>query len=125
MSKITAESVRELFDYEPESGLLTRLVAAGKARIGDIAGTLTKDGYIQLKIDYQCYKAHRVIFLMMTGRWPDPEVDHIDRNPSNNAWINLREATESQNGANRCARPNNTGFPGVYLERQATTSLGS
>ena len=28
----------------------------------------------------------------MTGRWPDPEVDHKKRNRADNRWLNLREA---------------------------------
>ncbi len=37
----------------------------------------------------------------MTGRWPEYEIDHRDRDRANNKWVNLREATSAQNGANR------------------------
>jgi hypothetical protein len=47
--------------------------------------------------------ANRVIFFMMVGRWPGPgmEIDHIDRDVTNNTWKNLRECTPSQNAMNR------------------------
>jgi hypothetical protein len=47
--------------------------------------------------------ANRVIFFMMVGRWPGPgmQVDHIDRDVTNNTWKNLRECTPSQNAMNR------------------------
>lgn len=37
----------------------------------------------------------------MTGKWPKEEIDHKDRDPSNDRWCNLREATSSQNKYNR------------------------
>jgi HNH endonuclease len=37
----------------------------------------------------------------MTGRWPRHQIDHRDLNKSNNRWSNLRQASSSQNGANR------------------------
>lgn len=46
-------------------------------------------------------KAHRVIWAIVTGEWPLDEIDHKDRNKSNNRISNLRLASCSQNNANR------------------------
>lgn len=46
---------------------------------------------------------------MIKGRDPKPglEIDHINRNKSDNRWRNLREVTPSQNGQNSGARKDN------------------
>jgi hypothetical protein len=50
----------------------------------------------------------------MTGAWPTDGVDHINCNPADNRWCNLRPATQSQNGANsRVRRHNRLGVKGV------------
>lgn len=63
----------------------------------------------------QQYQATHVIFKLMTGRWPNEGmlIDHIDGNPFNNAWSNLREVTRAQNNYNResCGRWVNTDIP--------------
>ena len=41
----------------------------------------------------------------MTGDWPEAEIDHIDGNPSNNAWSNLRAVNSQENNRNK-RRPN-------------------
>ena len=45
----------------------------------------------------------------MTGEWPSLEVDHKDRDKSNDRWSNLRLATEEEQHANvyRGAQSNN------------------
>lgn len=54
----------------------------------------------------------------MTGEDPgDLFVDHINRDPSDNRWANLRLATRSQNGANSVRREKPHGR-GVYLCRK-------
>ena len=60
-----------------------------------------------------------VVWLFMTGVWPSQTLDHKDRNGFNYAWGNLREATHSQNCANKIARKDNTsGFKGVTWDKQ-------
>jgi hypothetical protein len=37
----------------------------------------------------------------MTGKWPNGLVDHKNHKKADDRWVNLREATHSQNNANR------------------------
>jgi hypothetical protein len=50
----------------------------------------------------------------MEGRWPEPQIDHRNKNMADNRWGNLREATASQNAANKSMLPaNKEGAKGV------------
>jgi len=54
----------------------------------------------------------------MTGEWPKGEIDHIDLDRANNKWENLREATHSENSANRRVRSDNIlGLKGVAFDK--------
>ena len=37
---------------------------------------------------------------MVTGTWPDCQIDHLNLDKADNRWANLRQATISQNKAN-------------------------
>lgn len=60
---------------------------------------------------------HRIIWLMMTGSLPKGEIDHIDQNPGNNKWNNLRDVSGVINMRNKTMMSNNTsGFTGVSYD---------
>jgi HNH endonuclease len=99
------ERLREVLEYNPESGLWVWLGGAGrKAKPGKIAGSLDNNGYVVIRIDRAIYKAHRLAWFYMTGAWPKTTIDHINLEPADNRWVNLREASFSQNNANRGPR---------------------
>jgi hypothetical protein len=59
-------------------------------------------------------KAHHVVWALTHGEWPTGIVDHIDGDKSNNAAVNLRTASPSQNNFNSRAYGNNkSGLKGV------------
>jgi hypothetical protein len=118
---LTYERAHEVFSYDPETGAFRYKIALYNniKRPGDIAGWMRPDGRLTLTCDGIEYRQHRVAWLMMTGSWPQFEIDHRDLNPSNNRWDNLREATSSQNQAHRPVRRNSkTGVTGVTWHKQ-------
>jgi len=115
---LTAERLREILDYDPETGLFTRTDAVIKGhsyKKGDKAGYLCTTGYIKHSIHGGYYMAHRLVWLHVYGKWPTNIIDHINGNPSDNRLCNLREVTVSQNAQNqkKAQIDNTTGFLGV------------
>lgn len=99
---LTLERLKELFYYNPKTGVFTRKVSVSFGTYaGDIAGTPDKDGYVRICIDYKLYGAHRLAWFYMTGNWPTKQIDHKDRISNNNKFDNLREASNYQNSANK------------------------
>jgi len=116
---LTAEYVRELLDYNPETGVLIWKRGTRRAPKGRIAGCPRPDGRLSLGIDGHIYLAYRIIWLIQTGHFPVNQIDHIDGDPSNNRWDNLRAATQSQNNSNmRTNKVNKSGFNGVSFYKR-------
>ncbi len=98
---LTAERLRHLMHYDPQTGIFTNRITRGaRAQKGGVSGSPDKDGYLQAKIDLKTCKLHRLAFLYVTGEWPECLVDHRDGVKSNNVWRNLRHATVSLNTQN-------------------------
>lgn len=110
------ERVRELLRYDPETGRFFRRTNVGPAKAGDETGA-TQRRYIMISVDNRRYSAHRLAWVCMTGEWPANDIDHKNCDPSDNRWVNLRAATESQNLANqRLSKNNKSGLKGVCWE---------
>lgn len=110
-------NLKDALHYDPETGHWTWLVRMGsRAGVGTIAGTKDRLGYIQIKFNGKLYKGHRLAWFYVTGEWPKEELDHINRNPSDNRWCNLREASRTQNNRNTGNRKHNTsGLRGAFF----------
>jgi hypothetical protein len=116
-TRITQEELKQLLHYEPETGMFTWLKdRSDKVKAGHSAGCKAdKLGYKRICIDYKIYPSHRLAFLYMTGEWPQHMVDHIDGNPANNKWSNLRQADAHQNARNKSIQSNNkSGHVGIW-----------
>jgi hypothetical protein len=111
---LTAERLREVLNYDPETGVFTWKESRGSKAKDQAAGSLHKeDGYIYVRVDGVLYKGHRLVWLYMTGARPH-RLDHKDGKRANNSWSNLREATNGQNMMNTGKRPSNkSGLKGV------------
>lgn len=91
---ITRERLKQLLQYNKDTGVFTSLVK------NKTVGSLTDKGYVRLNLDKHLYMAHRIAWFYMTGEFPSVEIDHIDGDRSNNEWSNLRCATRKQNMEN-------------------------
>lgn len=120
---ITQERIRELFEYREDEngGWLYRR----KSRGGKLAGTKVgakhhRNGYYTVKITKDQYYLHRLIWIYHNGSIPEGyQIDHKDRDKSNNRIENLRPATNSQNQMNGFLSTKNTsGVKGVHWHSQ-------
>jgi hypothetical protein len=132
---VTAEYVRQILDYDPETGEFRwkprspNMFSDGKHAAthtcakwnsiyaGHLAGRVCR-GYWQIGIGGRRYQSHRLAWLYVTGQDAPDEIDHIDGNPSNNRFANLRQATHAENLRNRGSQSNSTsGIKGVTWDR--------
>lgn len=113
----------EVFLYNPLSGELRwKLDRGTRGKSGSLAGYVSEEGYLRVKVGRKTYTAHCIIWNMLH---PDDlltagfEVDHIDHNRLNNKASNLRKVNKQGNQRNASRRKDNTtGITGVHWFRQ-------
>lgn len=127
-SSISIEILRQLLVYQPETGKLfwlyrplstfptTRACNIWNARFaGKEAFTALSEGYKVGRIHKKMYKAHRVIWALYYGNWPNDYIDHIDHNRDNNRIENLRITSHSENCKNRSKVFSSGNVTGIYF----------
>lgn len=117
--RISAEKLRELVDYDPKTGILTRKVrTSNRVHVGDRVGTVVGNGYRLARIGGHLALEHQFAWLYVHGVWPDHWIDHANGDIQDNRISNLRRSTISQNAGNSKKPTTNTsGFKGVYKKR--------
>jgi len=121
---LTLARLKEILEYDPETGVFRWKKQSGsRAHPGMTAGATAKNGYRLIGVDGTRYYAHRLAWFYVYGKWPTLHLDHINRVQTDNRIANLREATVSQNMANRLAQKNSThGLKGVSKNRNRWTA---
>jgi hypothetical protein len=99
--ELTRAELDARFAFDLSTGIVTNRISTGRAKAGDVAGTVDQDGYLYVMIKGRNYRLHRVIFFVANGRWPSGDIDHVNGDVADNRPENIREATRSQNLQNR------------------------
>lgn len=98
----TQSRIKELLNYDADSGVFTWLSNRSNVKAGAVAGCLSLNGYILIRIDKKLCLAHRLAWIYFYGDAGTPGlIDHINGNKTDNRIANLRPATKVTNGQNR------------------------
>lgn len=140
---LSKAEIERLLTYDPETGIFlwkdrgtydfSNSPSRSAAHIcaiwngnyaGKTAGSIRKDRYVLIRVAGKFQYAHRLAWVLMNGAGAPNDIDHINGNPSDNRWANLRAATRQQNLQNRsCGRKVRTrNLPkNVYFHKETGT----
>lgn len=144
MKKLTADHVRSLLDYNPSTGIFIWKMRTAdmfsdgntsaekncsswnKKYAGKEPALPKRRGYPRIAVGLarksgkaKFVSAHRVVWLIIHGRLPINQIDHINGDRTDNRFCNLREATNSENAQNRkLSIMNSSGYTGVSWHKR-------
>lgn len=113
--ELNHDKLIEYLDYNPDTGIFTWLKNPGiKNLVGKEAGCVNSIGYVNMSIFGKKYSGHRLAWFYCFREWPVYNIDHIDKNRSNNRLDNLRDVPQSLNIRNTQTKLGQSGRRGVY-----------
>lgn len=114
----TQDRLHQIYNYDPITGALTYKRDFNRRHAGEVATSTTSNGYLVVTLD-KTYLAHRIIWLMQTGTFPE-FVDHENHIRCDNSWMNLFSVDRQSNAQNKSVNTNNTtGYLGVsYMPKR-------
>lgn len=116
---ISQERLKQLFNYDDTSGLLTRIVPRHRHSNPNYSvGSIDKQGYLIVKVDGHKLLGHHVVWLYHYGVYPEKMIDHINGIRSDNRVSNLRYTTPSQNMMNSRQARSSAGYKGVSFHKE-------
>lgn len=118
MTTLTAELLRQVLAYDPQTGIFTQRIDRRGVRAGQRAGWQMLNGYVGIAVLGKQYYGHRLAWLYVRGTWPATQIDHRNRDRADNRFANLREATNGQNQMNIGKKPGTSQFKGVSWQAQ-------
>jgi hypothetical protein len=116
---MTRGELMRAITYDPKTGHFHWKVVSHLRpdMIGVRAGCPSSTGHRLISVNRKKYCEHRLAWLFMTGAWPERYIDHINGDPADNRWCNLREADHFQNIQNsKLSKRNSSGFKGVWWD---------
>ena len=106
---LTQKRLKEVLDYNPDTGTWLWRVTRGRAKAGNVAGSVAYvQRYRRILVDSKLYLSGRLAFLYMTGAFPEFYCDHINHVRDDDRWDNLREVNAVENNKNTSMRSDNT-----------------
>lgn len=100
--EINQETIKRLFSYDKEGFLVWNKLGRTHKQEGQRAGSKQESGYYRATVMGRTANVHRLIYVYHNGDIPsDVQIDHIDRNKSNNKIENLRAVSASENQWNK------------------------
>ena len=113
---LTQKRLQFFFTLDMRNGKLVRNFKCGRAPAGTSSSYTDKDGYLCVAIEGKLYRAHRLVWLYVHGKFPKGDIDHINRIKDDNRIKNLRDVTRSENKQNMGPMlRNKCGIKGVQL----------
>lgn len=136
MIELTQDLLREIFSYDAKTGVLshkdrprwmfkngyndgeTSWKTWNSKHAGQDVSNCGSGGYLRVNIGGNRYFAHRLIWVITHGEWPD-EIDHINGDRADNRLCNLRAVNRQENLRNLARRSDNTsGYTGVSYSKR-------
>ena len=112
MRILTIDRVNTLFEYD-NGRLRRKITKTWNSPAGSYAGSVNKRGHVNVQVDGVMWAAHQIIFLMFHGYIPK-EIDHVNRDKTDNRIENLRKCSSTENKGNIGLLSNNrSGYRGV------------